>query len=41
MNDAMLYFGVGIDRFDGFREAFEAIYTGDQDILDATVVKVG
>ena len=41
MNDAVLDLGVGVDRFDGFRKAFEAIGTGNQDVFDAPVIKVG
>lgn len=40
VDDAVLDFGVGVDRFDGFGEAFEAVHAGDQDIFDASVVEV-
>jgi hypothetical protein len=35
MHDAELNGGFGVDRFDGFREAFEAVDTGDKDVLHA------
>lgn len=38
---AVLNLSVRIDAFDGLMEALQAVYTGDQDILDASVLQIG
>lgn len=41
MNDVVLYFGFGINVFYGFREIFQIIDVGDQDIFDVMIVEIG
>ncbi len=41
MNNAQLNLRVRIDRFDGFRESFQTIDTGDENILHAARLQLG
>ena len=38
---AKLYGGVGVHRLNGLREAFEAIYAVDDDVLHAPALEFG
>ena len=40
MNNAVLNLGIGVNAFNGLREAFKTIDTGNEDILNATVIEV-
>ena len=40
MHDAVLNCRLGVDALNGFREAFESIHTGDNNIFHAAIVKV-
>jgi hypothetical protein len=37
----VLNFGIRVDAFDSLREALQAVHTGDQDILDPSVMQIG
>src|SRR5690554_3014846 len=41
MNDAVLDFSPGVKAFNRLREAFKAVDTGNQDVLDAAVMQIG
>ena len=41
MHDAQLYRGLGKDARDGIGKTLETVYTGDKDVLNPTVFKVG
>ena len=38
--DAVLDLGLRVDRLDGFRKAFEAVYAGNHDVFDTPVVEI-
>lgn len=41
LDDAVLDFGFGEDTLDGRGDAFQAVHTGDQDILYSSIVEIG
>ena len=41
VDDAVLNLGVGVDGFDGLREAFQAIHAGNQNVFYTPVVQIG
>src|SRR5690606_2997828 len=41
VHDAALDFGSGVNRADRFRQAFQAVYARNQDVLQATVLEIG
>ncbi|MNE31938.1 hypothetical protein D3C80_1255290 [compost metagenome] len=41
MHDTQLNDGFRVDRFNGLREALEAVHAGDEDVLHATILEFG
>ena len=41
MDDAQLNLSLRVNRFDGFREAFESVNAGDENILHAARLQLG
>ena len=40
MDHTVLYFGVGVNAFNGFGKALESVDAGDDDVFDASIVQV-
>ena len=41
MHQAQLHLGVGEHRFDGLGDSLQAIDTGNQNVFDAAILKLG
>jgi hypothetical protein len=40
VDDSVLYLGLRIDTLNRFRETFQAVYTGNEDVFKTTVVQI-